>query len=233
MKQTECLEAMLKERPHLLNLNLDRFKAKWKMHLLNQDQVNKPMTPDAEMHKQNLIHSCNILGRLPLDKFKKVLNLGCGAGEAEALRLLGYEVTGMTLGWISVAYSQKVYNLSLIYGDMHDIPFPNETFDAVVCKHSFEHAYAPFMVATEIYCVLRTGGRWFSAQPNPHHDPGCSPAHPSVLTVQQREELFKRLDFTVIKNVDEMFLVEKPPQDGSKPVYGIAKRRAAIHEAFG
>lgn len=45
-----------------------------------------------------------------------------------------------------------------VIGDGHDLPFKNNTFDAVICKAVLEHVKHPIEVTKEIYRVLRHGG---------------------------------------------------------------------------
>lgn len=45
-----------------------------------------------------------------------------------------------------------------VVGDVHDLPFENETFDVVLCSEAFEHFHNPFVAAQEISRVLKPGG---------------------------------------------------------------------------
>ncbi|HEY4499666.1 MAG TPA: class I SAM-dependent methyltransferase [Candidatus Paceibacterota bacterium] len=45
-----------------------------------------------------------------------------------------------------------------VVGDIHSMPFPNESFDAVICKSVLEHVEDPFQATRELYRVLKKGG---------------------------------------------------------------------------
>ena len=46
-----------------------------------------------------------------------------------------------------------------IVGDIHDLPFEDESFDFVLCTEVLEHVEDPQKAITELYRVLRPGGR--------------------------------------------------------------------------
>jgi 2-polyprenyl-3-methyl-5-hydroxy-6-metoxy-1,4-benzoquinol methylase len=45
-----------------------------------------------------------------------------------------------------------------IVGDIHDLPFEENSFDTVICTQVFEHIKEPWVVAGQIQKVLRPGG---------------------------------------------------------------------------
>src|SRR5262249_7381833 len=47
----------------------------------------------------------------------------------------------------------------LVRGDSERLPFADDTFDVVTCTHSFHHYPQQERVVTEMYRVLRPGGR--------------------------------------------------------------------------
>jgi SAM-dependent methyltransferase len=50
------------------------------------------------------------------------------------------------------------YSSRITLGDMHAIPFPDASFDAVVCGWTLSYSTAPRKVADEIRRVVKTGG---------------------------------------------------------------------------
>lgn len=94
---------------------------------------------------------------------REVLILGAGDG---------YEVTFAkdVLHWkpTGLVYLQGEADASagrLVVGDMHDLPFPQKTFDAVYSKEVLEHSPCPYLALLEINRVLKPDGQFF------HHIP--------------------------------------------------------------
>ncbi|OBF03055.1 SAM-dependent methyltransferase [Mycobacterium sp. ACS4054] len=95
---------------------------------------------------------------------KQVLEVGCGHGGGasyltRALHPASY--TGMDLNPAGIAFCRerhRVAGLDFVQGDAEDLPFPDESFDAVINIES-SHLYAEFpRFLTEVARVLRPGG---------------------------------------------------------------------------
>ncbi|MFN2256764.1 MAG: class I SAM-dependent methyltransferase [Candidatus Promineifilaceae bacterium] len=54
-------------------------------------------------------------------------------------------------------------------GDLREIPFPDDSFDAAVCVQTLEHVNDPFQVIGEIGRVLKPGGRFYLSAPQAWH----------------------------------------------------------------
>jgi SAM-dependent methyltransferase len=54
-------------------------------------------------------------------------------------------------------------------GDLREIPFPENSFDAAVCVQTLEHVNDPFQVIGEIGRVLKPGGRFYLSAPQAWH----------------------------------------------------------------
>jgi ubiquinone/menaquinone biosynthesis C-methylase UbiE len=57
-------------------------------------------------------------------------------------------------------------NVEFIVGDSEQLPFPEETFTAVMCSSSFHHYPDPAQALGEMARVLTRGGRLVIAEPN-------------------------------------------------------------------
>lgn len=58
-----------------------------------------------------------------------------------------------------------------VVGDAHQMPFENESFDAVLHVYVFEHLHSPQKAADEIYRILKPGGYMLGVIPfvHPYH----------------------------------------------------------------
>lgn len=111
-------------------------------------------------------------------KAKKVLEIGCADGYLlHLLQEKGHEAWGLTF-YEEEYLTAKSRGFSVVLGDMHDIPFPDKTFDAVLARHTLEHALALVVVLWECSRVTREGGYLIVHGPNnatgtddyaPHH----------------------------------------------------------------
>ena len=89
-----------------------------------------------------------------------LLDIGCGDGWfMQQLISKGYKsVFGIDIGHdVIAAASQKGLKVKL--GDMHDLDFPDNYFDAIFCSHTLEHAYSPQKVLRQFRKVLSDNGR--------------------------------------------------------------------------
>ncbi|MCP6719473.1 MAG: class I SAM-dependent methyltransferase [Patescibacteria group bacterium] len=52
-----------------------------------------------------------------------------------------------------------------ILGNVYNLPFENESIDAIICKAVLQHVYDPKRAVSEIYRVLKKGGKCFVYAP--------------------------------------------------------------------
>jgi SAM-dependent methyltransferase len=97
---------------------------------------------------------------------KKVLEVSCGHGGGGAYlvkTLHPASYTGLDFNPDGVAFAQKRFNLpglDFVHGDAQDLPFPDESFDAVINVEA-SHAYPHFdRFLSEMARVLRPGGHF-------------------------------------------------------------------------
>lgn len=98
----------------------------------------------------------------------RVLDAGCGGGYAsEYLAGLGAHVEGVDLSEAAIraaadhATKGGVNGVNYRQGDITDLPYPDRTFDAVVCVDVLEHVPEWRKVLGEFLRVLRPGGQLF------------------------------------------------------------------------
>ncbi len=98
-----------------------------------------------------------------------VLDLGCGPGNLLE-QLPGRRVVGLDLSESLLALAQKRVQghprFELIKAPAETIPFPDATFDRIVCSEVLEHVESPSIVVTEIKRVAKPGARVVLTLPN-------------------------------------------------------------------
>ena len=167
-----------------------------------------------------------ITSLIPPDKYNRVLDIGVGEGlETSILKQLGYNPIGIISGEDNIRWADEHYpDIEFIECDMHDLPFGNETFDAIYTNQVFEHCFAPFIMLLECYAVLKKGGMMYIKMPTfmdrtTPNDPTSIDAsyishhHPSMFSPNILKQMFEKTGFIVnMENHSEMsFLLQKGP----------------------
>lgn len=62
--------------------------------------------------------------------------------------------------------SRKSHNLAYMVASGYDVPFPDESFDVIICAQVYEHVTDQKSLAGEVKRVLRRGGFCFFSGPN-------------------------------------------------------------------
>ena len=104
-----------------------------------------------------------ILEELKKRPFKNLLDVGCGTGPMIELLLEEFDdivCTGLDLTprMIEVASAKGLPHARFVVGDSENMPFENESFDAVICANSFHHYPNPDKFIAEVHRVLQPGG---------------------------------------------------------------------------
>ena len=111
------------------------------------------------------------LHRLNLKPGDRVLDAGCGTGRhvCEAYRLQGVDVTGIDLKWEDLCKAATTLYLMhqqngggrgrclISQADVTRLPFPDATFDAVICSEVLEHIPDSRAAIDELVRVLKPG----------------------------------------------------------------------------
>ena len=104
---------------------------------------------------------------------EKVLDAACGTGIVARLALehVGSEgsVTGLDLNPEMIAVARKISptEISWCEASVEEIPFPDDTFDVILCQISFQFVNDKLKALREMYRVLRPGGRLILTTPGP------------------------------------------------------------------
>ena len=121
-------------------------------------------TDHAGLYKMCRNDYPQILAELEKKPFTDVLDVGCGTGAVIALlheKYPGKHYIGLDLtpDMVVAAQAKHLANAEFIVGDAENLPFPDESFDAVLCSNSFHHYPNPTAFFESAYRVLRPEGR--------------------------------------------------------------------------
>ena len=97
-----------------------------------------------------------------------VLDVGCGDGARYGARLRdsGLQVHGVDISGVAVAEARKRGIDARVARLEGVLPYPDASFDVVICLEVLEHLVDPETVAREIRRVLKPGGRALISVPN-------------------------------------------------------------------
>lgn len=108
------------------------------------------------------------LAKLNLKHKDRVLDAGCGAGRHlfEAFQMKGIDVVGIDMKMEDVCKASAFLNLMknedsgewiTAIADVTNLPFKDESFDAVICSEVLEHIPENRTAISELVRVLKTG----------------------------------------------------------------------------
>jgi SAM-dependent methyltransferase len=144
--------------------------------------------------------------------FTSVLDVGCGANAVAQSFFLGKEYTGISLGDDAILAQGQGKNV--LDMDMSFMDFPEDSFDLVWCRHTFEHSPVPLLTLMEFHRVAKT---WLCLiVPNPNRFTWAGRNHYSVTEPRQLVWLLRRAGWKPEKielNSEEFrFLCAKSPR---------------------
>lgn len=129
----------------------------------------------------------------------KLLDAGAGDGKYKPLVISkGYEYIGIDV---------KPRSPDVIYGDITDIPFPDNHFDKAICIDVIEEVEDDLKAVKELYRVLKPEGTLFLHTPKwpQQHYFGTPEDNPNHVRGGYSEgdlrALFSRSDFNIVKLV--------------------------------
>lgn len=101
----------------------------------------------------------------------RFLDVGCGTGAAiRAAAEMVERAVGVDISTGMIERARELAaglgNVEFVVGDSERLPFPDETFTAVMCSSSFHHYPDPTQAVGEMARVLTRGGRLVIAEPN-------------------------------------------------------------------
>lgn len=173
-------------------MNVDKWNA------LNKIQQGEGIDQTDEQFTKPYIEKL-MLPWIPPTNYRRLLDIGCGfAYEVKRMIDYGWQVIGIDHADGNINHAWAKFGIIVLKMDMHDLQFVKESFDAVVTRQVFEHSFAPWLLAAEIWVVLRRGGRWVLDLPSPQNKDMWTMWHPNLLYAKQMRFLFEKVGFKIV-----------------------------------
>jgi SAM-dependent methyltransferase len=109
-------------------------------------------------------HADAYLDALPLGR---LLDVGCGSGAfAARMKRAGWRAVGTEFDPVAAERARKVHGIEVELGDLAEIAFESDSFDAITVRHVVEHVREPVAFLQECWRILKPGGRLIFITPN-------------------------------------------------------------------
>lgn len=129
---------------------------------------------------------------------KKILEVGCGSGKLLALLKPSNEVVGVDAAADGIAAcNSRGIQAHCIDPSGEPLPFPDETFDFVICLETMEHMMSPYYALMEMRRVLKLGGRLICSVPNPIW--GHILLYPGLFEYRYFRRFLQQCDFDIAR----------------------------------
>jgi SAM-dependent methyltransferase len=100
---------------------------------------------------------------------KRILDLGCRAGAFTRYFLEGNHVVGVDVDRVALEAASEL-GIEAVLADVEtELPFPAQSFDAVIVGELLEHVRFPEAVVGEVHRLLQPGGVLVGSVPNVYH----------------------------------------------------------------
>lgn len=147
-------------------------------------------------------------------KGKKVLDLGCGTGRVLGeLKLFGAEVVAADISKEMLKSVEKKHpDVQTIVADAENLPFENESFDAVIATFLIVHLKDPQIAFDEIYRVLKDGGDFLLTNINQRKAPKLKTPKGEIVIqsyYHRPADVVDKLEKSLFKIVKNEFVKEE------------------------
>ncbi|KAF0974076.1 hypothetical protein FDP41_006686 [Naegleria fowleri] len=183
-------------------LNHDELKSKWDAFSKTFQQVLEPST---NITAQSLISSLALYANNECSRHQKIhiLDIGCGGGGGSFLIASqmpnsdDYELTSMDLSPEMVKLTRERCQIltqapfhrkiHVVEGSAENLPFPDETFDAVFSNYCLHLVPNPDQMLKEIHRVLKKGGKAsLSVWGRPENSPSFTVMQKAMMECKKR-----------------------------------------------
>lgn len=108
-----------------------------------------------------------LIEKAEIESKHEVLEVGCGAGHIlERIysgKLTGTDISSVQIERAKIRLGSKAV---LLKAKGEELPFPDNSFDRIICTEVFEHVLEPESILKEIYRVLKNDGIFSLSVPN-------------------------------------------------------------------
>lgn len=108
----------------------------------------------------------DFLRKLPIDSKDVVMDVGTGTGllipyimRFNPITVIAVDISAQMLGKVKEKYSQYGTRLQTLNSDVHALTVPDRSVDVAICNGVFPHFFNKPLALSELYRVLKTGGR--------------------------------------------------------------------------
>ncbi|CAM5793360.1 Methyltransferase type 11 domain-containing protein OS=Rhizobacter sp. Root404 OX=1736528 GN=ASC76_02100 PE=4 SV=1 [Rhizobacter fulvus] len=116
------------------------------------------LEPERDRHADTYLHD-TAPGAL--------LDVGCGSGDFAAhMRRLGWRCQGTEFDPDAARHARETHGIEVELGDISQIRYEDERFDAITARHVIEHVREPADFLAECWRILKPGGRLVLLTPN-------------------------------------------------------------------
>lgn len=113
------------------------------------------------------LRAARVLAKLKGKKNPRVLDIGCGRGLLlRAFQRQGCEVMGTEFSDGACKFAREVLSIPVKVGLIHELKFPDQSFDVVIMWHVLEHVSDPRPTLAEVSRILRPGGIFLVGVPD-------------------------------------------------------------------
>jgi len=151
---------------------------------------------------------------IPKEQNINLIEIGCGTGYMKTLLPKNWKYTGTT-----VRQSELKQNKDLVYQDILDLKYDNNSFDVVVCNHTLEYVVDQTHGLCEILRIIKKYGYIFLNYGYDKNKP-LNSTHKYLLTSDAFKEIFKCFGFDLIMidsfddfNVTNEFYIARKLED--------------------
>ena len=128
---------------------------------IKQEVAEKKLLPHTSAPWQQYLLYYYLIS-IPVKKTWRILDAGCGIGNnLETILKFNRNISAFDYSEKALSFAKERYEgheIRFKTGDLHEIPFPKNSFDLVVCTEAIEHCKNPSKVVSELGRIVKNDG---------------------------------------------------------------------------